>query len=480
MALRATWSCLVLLLLAPACGGGGDQSAPPGGGVARLNTDGAGLARSIAPEICCDGPRAYAVWYDLRDGLPDIYFRRSVDGGATWVGDDRRLDTDAPGSAASYAPQICCAGDTVYVVWHDERGGLPDIYFNRSLDGGATWLAQDVRLDTDTAGAASSRDPVICCAGANVYVAWADKRAASWDLYFNRSLDQGATWLTVDVRIDRDTGTGPDDSAEMPQIGCAGEVVYVAWLGDSGSCSPGVRFTVSHDAGTTWPPTEKWLHTAGLAFRPRLACSGSSVYVVWTDSISGAPHVHFNRSLDGGASWLSADIRLDETNAPAHSPDICAEGLHAYVVWSDGRDAPLPGPEQERVTDIYFDQTRDGGSTWRLADLRLGDDAPGADSSVDPRICCDGEHLHVSWLDALHGQFDVLLTHSPDRGASWLKPVVRLDGDTPGAAASLFQRLCCDGARAVCTWSDNRDGEWDIYAAPADFGALMEEPQPGR
>jgi hypothetical protein len=35
------------------------------------------------------------------------------------------------------------------VTWRDTRNGRDDIYFNRSPDGGATWLIADVRLDTD-------------------------------------------------------------------------------------------------------------------------------------------------------------------------------------------------------------------------------------------------------------------------------------------------------------------------------------------
>ncbi len=36
---------------------------------------------------------------------------------------------------------IAASGETVYVVWQDERNGLADIYLNRSTNGGIAWDA---------------------------------------------------------------------------------------------------------------------------------------------------------------------------------------------------------------------------------------------------------------------------------------------------------------------------------------------------
>ena len=81
---------------------------------------------------------------------------------------DTRLDRDSAGVKDSYLPQICCEGSQVCVVWEDLRNGAWDIYFNRSTDGGGTWMPQDVRLDTSAAGSSSSLEPTIACSGQNV------------------------------------------------------------------------------------------------------------------------------------------------------------------------------------------------------------------------------------------------------------------------------------------------------------------------
>ncbi len=460
----------IVLLVAVAClggcgsgGGGGsgdDPLAPPMGPVdtfdRRLNRDPAGAELSIFPVMCCDGQRVYVAWYDRRNGGLDIYFNRSLDGGLTWLATDIRLDSGVAGSASSLIPQICCSGANVYVAWYDERNGLSDIYFNRSLDSGSTWLAQDVRLDTDPAGAARSREPALCCSGSRVHVAWHDLRGGTWDIYSNASLDGGATWLVSDLRVDRGSN---NRNAEFAQLACFGSTVYCAWADDrSGGSS--VRFSRSVDGGVTWPATDVLLNNQDAAGVPTLVTSGTHVHVAWSDTRSGRARLRYNRSINAGADWLATDLAIDASTGDATNASLCADGAELFVVWQDTRSG---------AADIYFQRTRDAGATWLLSDVRLDQDLPGVSASWAPRIACDQQALHVVWRDDRHGRFDILLAHSPDRGVRWSTPEVRLDTDAPGAAHSVAPQVCALGVQAVVAWYDERHGSGDIYVNHADF-----------
>src|SRR5687768_6371957 len=188
----------------PAAGGGAGGPPPGVSPEVRLDTDAPGNELSVFPEIARSGTNLYVVWYDRRLGDLDVFFNRSLDGGDTWLPADVRVDTTPAGGLGALIPQVAAEGANVYVVWQDRRDGLPDVRFNRSADAGTTWLLADVRLDSGLAGAAASREPRIAVAGPHLYVVWEDARNGATDVYFNRSLDGGATWLPSDARLDTD------------------------------------------------------------------------------------------------------------------------------------------------------------------------------------------------------------------------------------------------------------------------------------
>jgi hypothetical protein len=435
----------------------------PAGPDRRLDTDAAGNELSLVPDACCDGDRVYVVWYDRRNGNMDVYFNRSLDGGDTWLAQDVRLDPGRPGAANSLIPRVCCSGDRVYVVWYDDRLGGNDIYFNRSLDAGDTWLPVAVRVDTDPVGTAQSREPQIACDGERVYVVWFDDRDGSWDIRFNCSRDAGDTWLADDVRVDRDPGTTA--RAELPQIACAGDDVCVVWRDERGGGSD-VYANCSHDGGLHWLSEDTRLNAdgpGGLAGAPRIARAGPRIYVVWEDRRFGGADIRLNASADGGDGWLAQDLRVDDGQAgefDSFGPDVCARDDAVYVAWSDLRNG---------AADVYFDRSLDGGTTWLDANARLDDDAPGVSTSVEPRLACAGDRLCAVWRDDREGRYDVLLTWSLDDGASWARPERRLDSDPEGEAHSLSPAPCCSPGRAGVTWYDQRDGPGDIYFNRVEF-----------
>jgi hypothetical protein len=170
------------------------------------------------------------------------------------------------------------------------------VYSNRSLDGGLTWLASDIRLDTNLFGEGDTWYPQIAESGSSVYVVWLGRSRGSvgWSVFLNRSLDSGATWLPSEIRLGMD--------------------VPISWQ------------------------------------YPRICALGDSVNVTW----STGPEVLLNRSLDRGATWLASSIRLD-TDLPGTAksmfPQITTSGDFAYVTWGDRRDQSI-----KDWYDIYFNR----------------------------------------------------------------------------------------------------------------------------
>lgn len=435
----------------------------------RLNTNPAGGASCVHPRVVAAGDSVHCVWEDSRSGKTDIYFTHSTDRGATWQAADTRLDVGTP-QGNSVAPDICVAGSAVYVVWEDHRTPSPslgDIWFNRSLDGGATWLPDDVRLDVGSAaGAADSRSPKVCCSGSSVYVAWYDTRNGSYDVYFNRSLDGGTTWLASDERLDTGDAPGAHTSWQV-QIACQGSNVYAVWSEDrAGTVDYDIYLNRSTDGGTSWLANAVRLDTAaagGSSENPKIVTDGSSVHVVWEDGRNGLKDVYAIRSTDGGTTWIG-ETRLDRGQPPGGSgstmPSICVSGSAVYVVWQDYRTFINP--------QVFLNRSLDGGATWLAGDLLVNQ---GTEScfSFNPQIACSGNAVCVVWESQSCGggnRPDIYCARSTDRGATWLPFDVQLDRNGFGTAGSAWPAVCFGGDQAYVVWTDyrnNTQGQSDTY-----------------
>jgi hypothetical protein len=281
---------------------------------------------SVGPAIAVYGSNIYVVWQDdtPAPGYPEIYFKRSIDGGGTWSA-NKRLTNNA---GISNYPAIAAEGSNIYVVWEDRTPGNPEIYFKRSVDGGATWAAAK-RL-TNSAGNSSS--PGIAVDASNIYVVWTywTFTAGNDEIYFKRSIDGGATW-SANKRLTNNAGI-----SNYPAIAAEGSNIYVVWKDETPE-NDEIYFKRSVDGGATWAANKRLTNNAGISNYPTIATDILNIYVVWHDNTAGNYEIYFKRSVDGGATW-AANKRLTNNAGISNYPAIAAEGSNIYVVWEDNRD----------------------------------------------------------------------------------------------------------------------------------------------
>lgn len=135
-----------------------------------------------------------------------IMFSKSVNKGETWTNaikissiEGNCIDDDETNEGA--VPAVDQDGN-VYVTW-----SLNDkLYFNKSMDGGTTWLEEEIAIidqpggwDIDIEGLGRANGmPVTCIRNANgnreILVNWIDKRDGVHDVYLSKSKDGGIKW----------------------------------------------------------------------------------------------------------------------------------------------------------------------------------------------------------------------------------------------------------------------------------------------
>ena len=299
------------------------------------------------PSVAVSGSGVIAVWIDSRDTTPSsqkVFYKRSADNGQTW-GPDLRLSDDT-----SYAghPSVTFSGSVVQAVWAESRdGGNPEIYTKRSNNGGGSWGA-DTRL---TVNSYTSDDPSAAVSGSYVHVVWRDQRVGLHDeIYYKRSTTSGTTWGN-----DTLLSIGDTYGSSSPSISVSGSVVHVAWYeeGRDGNFEE-VYYKRSTDNGATWGPVTRLTYNPDRSWYPSISSYGSAVQVVWYDG-GGSYDIFSKRSTDNGTTW-SPDTRLTTGSIlNAHCQSLSITANTAHMVWFNIRDGNLEVYYKRRLGQSGYD-----------------------------------------------------------------------------------------------------------------------------
>jgi len=219
----------------------------------------------------------------------------------------------------------------------------------------------------------------------NIYVTWTQFDAYGSDssgyfsnIMFSRSYDAGMSWSPT-VQINKVSGDCADDDnttqGAVPAIGPEGQI-YVAWAGPAG-----LVFDRSLDQGTTWLEEDIFVSDlpGGWCFDipgisrangfPVTTCDTSggpyrgTIYINWSDQRNGDDDtdVWLVKSTDGGNTW-SQRVRVND-DPPGKQQffnwvAIDQTNGYLYFVFYDRRNY------DNNNTDVYMARSTDGGETF--------------------------------------------------------------------------------------------------------------------
>lgn len=444
---------------------------PPGASDAALLSPFSG-----ATAMSCSNGFVYSVWVDYRSMPRGVYFNRSNTGIAGWAGPEIMLSSQPYSERmGSNNANIASDGNNVYVVW-DEFNGVDfihQIYFNASYNNGATWFAQAINIDSKTQ-IYGANVPVVACSGNNVCAAWltATGQGGPTEISFNRSTNGGATWLTTQMTLST-SGT-----MQRPDIAMSGSNVYVVWMEGAGTGSE-IMVAVSNDYGVSWTgPRRLDAGAAGtIRYAPKVVASGAYAYVVWDDKrTNSTENPYFTSTSNAGFTWFP-EQRINTGMAPGMSrddyPQIDCSGPNVYAVYMSDRG------NLNSATDIYFNASYDGGLTWMPNDIPISHGGTigmglGSSYEIAPRISVysygTDEYVYAVWYSDRNDPsgssgWDIYATYSNNWGQNWVNHDHRIDvGDQPGANDSELPHIASDWTGPYYMWVDKRNGQRDVYA----------------
>jgi len=361
----------------------------------------------------------YVVFEGDTFGRDDVWFQRSLDGGRTWLPADVLIRR---GDRYAFYPDITTDSDgNVYIVYTDEYidtvgARIYHISCVRSSDGGTTWSAP-ARVDDKPKGSTGWARVAVDSAG-KLICAWNDGRTGSMHIWSSVSTDRGATW-SQNVRADDDT----------TDHGCY------------------------HADVSVQPGTNHYLVTAQA---PRWV--GSHVKMC----------AYLYRSTDMGQTFQPG-VQLDTFNQYVGRPHVVADRDHVICDYSGNGLSVRDTIIVESRT--FYTRADTWGAPSRVTDLDALRRLYVSDAlalSGDGRV-----HTALMVCDTADWRYDVFYTSSSDHGVSW-SDIELVNDDTTGS--NWYPDIGADMAGyAYLVWT-GAGGIWFSTNNPAAISELPVQP----
>jgi hypothetical protein len=279
------------------------------------------------PQVAVFGNNVYIAWVSHSTGNDDVYFTKSSDGGASF-GNIINLSND-PGD--SYEPRLAIAGNNVYIIWVDGTpgpSGSPDILFRRSTDGGATF-GTTINLSNN---AGFSSEPEMAVSGSNVYIVWRDTTLGNEEIFFKKSINDGASFGST-VYLSG-ISSKPINSVR-PQIVANANNVYLVWSkGNFDQGRTDVLFKRSINNGASFGSVVNLSNNpTTLSTLQKIFVSSNKVYVVWTEGQFNDRQILFKRNIDGGATFGDTSVITNATAKDSFNPQVAGSANRVYLLW---------------------------------------------------------------------------------------------------------------------------------------------------
>lgn len=347
------------------------------------------------------------------------------------------------------------------IIYHDERVPRYGVYINVSLDGGETWMEEDMRLDGPANRRVLAAEPQLVFSGGRLVATWRESGVAGTDgtrFMVRRSDPTLREWeepqeiasfargfFTSDILVDVDG-------------------VLVA-LGYHLQEKQGLFGFRSLDGGVEWEAVAPLPGTEGLLEVSQTVAKAHDgvVHLAFTWRLDGRNEVGRRHTFRVGAgrfdaqegAWLGELERLDVDKVP----DLPRAWFPALAVTDSGILVAAWEDRREIRPNIYLSRSTDGGESW---DAPVTVEPVGSADRRHPVLRTEGDEVALFYQELTGRRQEQRSFHWVRLGtdAELLEQVA--SAPLPGEAASA-ERLT---ERAIGFWSLRQEGN---HAAVYDF-----------
>jgi len=404
------------------------------------------------PAVAFDGTNYFVVWEDHRDGT-DIYGARVTPDGVVL---DRTGIAISEATGSQGSPAVAFDGTNYLVVWDDTRNGSGnDIYGARVSPAGTVLDRTGFAIST---AMRIQFAPAVAFGGTDYFVVWTDGRRGGdqTDVYGTRVSRTGQVLDTTGIEV----GLGPY-LQQYPALAYDGTNFLVTW---EYLLAPGfsdINGALVSTGGVVLDTVVICSADSGQA-SSAVAFDGTNFLVAWEDERNGPDDDIYCARVSTAGSVLDPDgIVVSAAGFWQTSPTVAFDGTNWLVAWDDLRSMS---------TDIYAARVTPDGAVLDTAGILVSD---AEDTQEMPALAFDGTNFLAVWKD-------LRVSSSGDiYGARIGRDGVVLDSTGVAVSATVNVQynpsVGFDGTNYLVAWSDDRNGDHDIYAARvSEAGALLD------
>ncbi len=409
----------------------------------------------------------YYFWMEsiyARGDSARLLFRSSNNGGRSFAG----KQTLIPASSApfGYDALNMCNDNTgnVYLLWQYNAGYSADSYlhFNRSSDYGVTWQGVDQRIANIPQGAGYLYPQMTCDQQGHVYVAWKDYRENNGTIkvFFNYSSDFGSSWQGQDIKVSTsDTGKVGDNL--ILKNDNRGHV-YLAWGDSRLTGGNNIFYNYSSNYGATWQSADVRIDNnpnyAGVLVPTMTTDQNGHVYVAWSDSRSGVFQAYLNYSSDYGATW-KGEKRIDNNPLGIFTDPIKLASDnkgHVYATWTTGL------ADFSNTGKTFFNYSSDYGLTWQGIDKQIDSSPSNYEAHGNQLAVNNIGGVYDVWIQEPYcyprciNAADIYYNYSEDYGVTWQTSGIRVD-NAPDNTEQDQPIISSSFNNVFIGWTDNRN-----------------------
>jgi hypothetical protein len=404
------------------------------------------------PAVAFDGTNWFVVWEDHRDDA-DIYAARVTSAGIVL---DRTGIAISRATAGQYSPAIAFDGTNYLVVWHDTRNGsADDIYGARVTPAGVVLDAAGIPISLDAGGQFS---PSVAYDGTNYFVVWTDGRygGGQTDVFGARVTTAGAVLDTAGIAVR--TGAYLQQS---PVLAFDGSNYLVAWQHLIVTGYADIHASRVSTSGVVLDSIVVCAADSEQA-APAVAFDGTNYFVVWQDERNGpSDDIYGARVSTAGSVLDPGGIVVSSAGTWQEAPALAFDGTNYLVSWQDLRTMS---------NDIYAARVNPGGTVLDSTGFVVSE---ATNTQSLPALAFDGINYLAVWNDARSGTSGDIYGARIGPGGAVLDPygiAVTAKINSQSNPAVAF-----DGTNYLLAWSDDRNGDRDIYGARvSQTGALLD------